>query len=59
MQRITGPGIVFMELDGYCQEYDLAPGEELICDTGVLAIMDDSARWILKGSRGQKYPLWW
>ena len=40
MQRVTGPGIVFLELDGYCVEYNLAPGEPLVCDTGVLAIMD-------------------
>lgn len=54
MQRITGPGIVFMELDGYCQEYDLAPGEELICDTGVLAIMDDSCQMDIKRVKGVK-----
>ena len=23
MQRVTGPGIVFLEVDGHCQEYDL------------------------------------
>ena len=31
-QRITGPGLVFLEVDGYCQEYDLQPGEQIICD---------------------------
>ncbi|NLA86050.1 MAG: TIGR00266 family protein [Clostridiales bacterium] len=40
MQRVTGPGLVFLELDGHCVEYDLAPNEPLVCDTGVLAIMD-------------------
>ena len=36
MQKVTGPGLVFLEVDGYCQDYDLAPGERLVCDTGVL-----------------------
>ena len=38
MQKVTGPGLVFLEVDGYCQDYDLAPGERLVCDTGVLAV---------------------
>lgn len=42
MQKITGPGMVFLEVDGYCPEYDLAPGEQIVCDTGVLAIMDST-----------------
>lgn len=42
MQKVTGPGIAFLELDGYTPEYVLAPGEELVCDTGVLALMDAS-----------------
>ncbi len=40
MQKVTGPGLAFFEIDGYCPEYDLAPGEQIVCDTGVMAIMD-------------------
>jgi len=29
MQKITGPGLVFLEIDGYCQEYDLKQGSAL------------------------------
>ena len=29
MQKVTGPGLAFFEIDGYCKEYDLAAGEEL------------------------------
>ena len=29
MQRVTGPGLVFLEVDGFCQEYDLQPGEQI------------------------------
>ena len=42
MQKITGPGMAFFEIDGYCKEYTLAAGEELICDTGVVALMDET-----------------
>ncbi len=42
MQKLTGPGLVFFEIDGYCKEYNLQPGERLVCDTGVVALMDSS-----------------
>ena len=57
MQRITGPGVVFIEVDGYCQEYDLQPGEPLICDTGVLAIMDESCQMDVQVVKGVKNVL--
>lgn len=57
MQRVTGPGIVFLEVDGYCQEYDLMPGEQLICDTGVLAIMDETCQMDIQMVKGVKNML--
>ena len=54
MQRVTGPGIVFLEVDGYSPEYDLAPGERLICDTGVLAAMDETCSMDIEVVRGAK-----
>ncbi len=54
MQRITGPGIVFLELDGFCKEYDLTPGEQIICDTGVLAYMDASCQIDVQMVKGLK-----
>jgi len=57
MQRVTGPGMVFLEVDGYCQEYDLAPGEPLICDTGVLAIMDATCQMDVQMVKGVKNVL--
>lgn len=42
MQKLTGHGVAFLEIDGYTVEYDLAPGERLIVDTGYLATMDAS-----------------
>lgn len=40
MQKITGPGLAFMEVDGEVIEYDLQPGQQLKVDTGHLAIME-------------------
>jgi len=57
MQRITGPGLVFLEVDGYCQEYTLQPGEPLICDTGVLAIMDATCQLDVQMVKGAKNML--
>lgn len=57
MQRVIGPGLVFFEVDGYCQEYDLVPGEPLICDTGVLAIMDDTCQMDVQMVKGVKNVL--
>ena len=54
MQRVTGPGIVFLEVDGYSPEYDLAPGERLVCDTGVLAAMDETCSMDIEVVRGAK-----
>jgi uncharacterized protein (TIGR00266 family) len=40
MQKITGPGLAFVELDGEVVEYDLGPGQQLKVDTGHLAAME-------------------
>lgn len=42
MQKVTGPGTVFLELDGHCVEYNLGAGERMVCDTGVVALMESS-----------------
>lgn len=57
MQRVTGPGLVFLEIDGYSQEYDLGPGEQLVCDTGVLAIMDSTCEMDIRLIKGAKNVL--
>ncbi|MDR0883008.1 MAG: TIGR00266 family protein [Oscillospiraceae bacterium] len=40
MQKLTGNGLAFLEIDGYAVEYDLQPGQTLIVDTGALAMCD-------------------
>lgn len=57
MQRITGSGIVFLEIDGHCKEYDLAPGQSLIVDTGYLAAMSESCTMDIQAVRGVKNVL--
>lgn len=42
MQRLSGSGIAFVEIDGYACEYDLAPGQSMVVDTGYLAAMSAS-----------------
>jgi uncharacterized protein (AIM24 family) len=54
MQRLSGQGKAFLEIDGYCKTYDLGPGEKLLIDTGYLAAMEPTVQWYLKRSRRLK-----
>jgi len=54
MQKITGNGMVFIEIDGYCKEYDLAIGESIIIDTGYLAAMTDTCTMDIQTVKGAK-----
>ncbi|MEE0061050.1 MAG: TIGR00266 family protein [Acutalibacteraceae bacterium] len=40
MQKLSGQGTAFIEIDGYCKQYNLGPGQQIIVDTGNLAAMD-------------------
>lgn len=40
MQKLSGTGKAFIEIDGHCVRYDLAPGQSIVIDTGYLAMMD-------------------
>lgn len=42
MQKFTGNGMLFLEIDGSVIERVLAPGETLLIDTGYLAAMESS-----------------
>ena len=37
MQRLSGAGMAFIEIDGELVEYDLAPGPKMVIDTGNVA----------------------
>ena len=42
MQRFTGTGILFLEIDGSSETYTLAAGQQKIIDTGYLVTMDET-----------------
>jgi len=42
MQRLSGNGIAFIEIDGAAIEYTLGAGQQMVVDTGFLAMMDSS-----------------
>ena len=46
--------MVFLEIDGYCKEYYLAPGERLIVDTGYVAAMSESCTMDVQMVQGAK-----
>ncbi|MFV0394956.1 MAG: TIGR00266 family protein [Coprobacillaceae bacterium] len=54
MNKISGDGIVFLEIDGETVEYDLAPGQQMIIDTGYLAMMDATCSIEVKSVSGLK-----
>ena len=54
MQKISGNGLVFIEIDGYCKEYTLQPGESMIVDTGYLAAMSESCQMDVVTVKGAK-----
>lgn len=54
MQRISGNGMVFLEIDGYCKEYDLGTGESIVVDTGYLAAMSESCSMEIETVQGAK-----
>jgi len=52
MQKFTGNGMVFLEIDGSIVEYDLAPGQSMIVDTGYLAAMEGSCSIDVESVKG-------
>ena len=54
MQKLSGNGTAFVELDGSVCEYNLAPGETMYLDTGYLAMMDASVQMDIEMVKGAK-----
>lgn len=52
LQRLTGPGDVFVELDGEIVTYDLQPGQILKVDTGHLAMFEPTVDFDITMLRG-------
>ncbi len=52
MQKFTGNGIAFLEIDGSCVEYDLNAGESILLDTGYLVAMDATCSVDIESVKG-------
>ncbi|MBQ2633537.1 MAG: TIGR00266 family protein [Oscillospiraceae bacterium] len=57
MQQMSGSGLVFLEIDGSAVEYDLGPGEQIVADTGYVAMMDATCRMEVQAVKGIKNVL--
>ena len=57
MQKISGNGTVFLEIDGSTINYSLKPGEQMIISTGHLAMMDSSVKMDIQAVKGVKNAL--
>lgn len=57
MQKFTGNGIVFLEIDGAAIEYDIPAGDCKIIDTGYLAAMDGTCTMDTRTVKGVKNVL--
>lgn len=57
MQKISGDGMVFIEIDGHCKEYELGPYDTIIVDTGYLAAMTEGCTMDIQMVRGAKNVL--
>ena len=57
MEKLSGQGTAFVELDGSVVEYDLGPGERLIASTGQVAMMDATCTLDVQTVKGVKNAL--
>lgn len=57
MQKLSGNGVAFIEIDGSAMEYDLQAGEELLVSTGYLAAMEESCTMDVVTVKGAKNML--
>lgn len=54
MQKLTGNGIAFAEVDGELVEYTLAPGEQMVVDTGYVMGFELSVSMNIQQVKGLK-----
>lgn len=54
MQKVTGNGMIFLEIDGHCKEYELAADQSIVVDTGYLAAMSESCTMDVEMVSGAK-----
>lgn len=54
MQRLSGYGTAFIEIDGAAIEYELQPGQQIIVDTGYVAAMSATCTMDIQSVPGVK-----
>ena len=57
MQKLSGSGMAFVEVDGYAVEYELGPGQSIVVDTGNLAMMSETCSLDIQSVKGVKNVL--
>ena len=57
LQKASGNGLVFLEIDGSAAEYDLQPGQQIVVSTGNLAAMSASCQYDIQTVKGVKNKL--
>ena len=54
MQKLSGNGMAFIEIDGELMEYQLKPGQKLVVDTGYVAGFEGSVQMDIQTVSGAK-----
>ena len=54
MQKLSGNGVAFLEIDGSAIEYDLAAGDQILVSSGHIAMMDESCSVDVQQIKGFK-----
>ncbi len=54
MQKVSGDGTIFIEIDGSCTKYDLQAGESILVDTGYVAAYTGSCKMDIQTVKGLK-----
>ena len=57
MQKVSGRGLAFLEMDGSTVDYDLEPGQQIVVTSGNLAMMDATCSMDVQMIRGVKNVL--
>lgn len=57
MQKLSGRGMAFVEIDGELVEYELGPGEQLVVDTGNVAGFTAGVQMDIQAVSGVKNAL--
>lgn len=57
LTKLSGQGKCFVEIDGSTVEYNLLPGQQMVIDTGYLALMDATCKMEIQSVPGIKNKL--